>query len=147
MLRKRRFYILVSAQRTWEISLSQKIFGFRTSTYGLWNTSKVGDFVAFYVTLPIKKIVGFGKITEKFVDDAIIWKDEEFFGKAIWKFRIKFEVIRMTKKWKNGVEPPPNLMLNTGRKVVDKKIFSDLVKDADSKWRTKMHEKIFKNRP
>jgi len=135
---------LVCDHRAWEIGLAQKIFGFRTSTFGLWNTSNVGDFVAFYVTSPLKKIVGFGKITEKFEDDTIIWGAEEFSGKAIWKFRIKFKVIRMTKNWKNGIAPPSNMMLNTGRKVVDEKIFSDLVKDADSKWRTKMHEEIFK---
>jgi len=89
------------------------------------------------------KIIGFGKITDKFIDEEPFWPEEKSFEKSIWKYKIEFKVFSMTKNWENGIEPPANLMLNTGRKVIDKDTFSSLVKIAEKKWRTEILKKIF----
>jgi hypothetical protein len=64
------------------------IWGFSDRTKGLWNTSRVGDFMAFYLTSPVSKVVGFDKLSEKFVDEKLIWPDEKLFRRPIWKYRI-----------------------------------------------------------
>ena len=61
--------------------------------------------------------------TKKFVSNDITWPDERIFAKSIWRYRIQFKKQLLINDWKNGARVPPNIMLNTGRKVVDKKIF------------------------
>lgn len=78
-----RYYVLVADEKTWNIALKQNIFGFSERSKGLWNTSNMGDYLAFYVTHPIKKVVGFGIIIEKFIDDKFIFPDEKTFKRAL----------------------------------------------------------------
>ena len=125
---ERRYFILVGDKETWLISFNQNTWGFSNRTKGNWNTSNIGDYVAFYVTKPVKKIIGFGIIISKFVSDDLLFPDEKLFSKSIWKYGIEFKKILTVKKWEEGVPISDDLMLNTGRKVVDKKTFSALIK-------------------
>ena len=118
-------------RRTWNVSIDKNLWGFSEKTRGLWNTSKEGDFVVFYVTNPTKKIIGFGKITEKFITKSIIWPDEKFFKKSLWGNRIRFEMLSGVKNWNDGIDPPINTMLNIGRKVIEKGVFEELIKNAE----------------
>ena len=61
----KRYYILVGDDSAWKISLTKKVWGFTEKTKGSWNKSYSGDYIAFYVTKPLGKIIGFGKIIEK----------------------------------------------------------------------------------
>ena len=79
---QKRYYILVGDEGTWKIALQHLQWGFSQKNIGLWNTINEDEFVAFYVTKPIQKIIGFGKITEKFITKNIIWPDETFFKKS-----------------------------------------------------------------
>ena len=132
-----RYYILVGDMNTWEIALEKNQWGFAEKNIGLWNTTNEGDFIAFYVTNPVKKIIGFGKIKSKFISDDIFWPDEKFFKKAIWKYRIKIEIIQQIENWEDGIEVPPTILLNIGRKVIQKSVFNSFVKSAESKWNKK----------
>jgi hypothetical protein len=93
---KNRFYILVGDKEAWNTSLLHNMWGFSDRTKGLWNTSCVGDFMAYYVTSPVSKVVGFGKLTEKFADEKLIWPDEKLFRRPIWKYRIRFDNLILT---------------------------------------------------
>jgi len=121
------------------------MWGFSETSKGLWNTTSVGDFVAFYAITPIKKIIGFGEIEKKVIDETIFWPDEKLFQRSIWKYRILFHVLHKIKNWNDGVKVSNHIMLNVGRKVVDRKTFSTLVKDADLKWKTSIYDEVFKD--
>lgn len=138
----KRFYILVGDENTWKTSFDKKIWGFSDKTKGSWNTSNVGDLLAFYVTSPVKKIVGFGRIARKFVDENLVWRDEFVFKKAVWKYRLEFESYYVIEDWNNGLSVPHNIMMNQGRKVVEKDLFISLIKEADSKWKNNIQKKI-----
>jgi len=88
-----RYYILVRDTDTWKISLAKSLWGFSDKSKGCWITCKIGDYLAYYVTAPIKKIIGLGMIKNKFTDENIVWLDERFFGRAIWKHKIEFETL------------------------------------------------------
>jgi len=133
-----RYYILVGDEKTWEVSFTENLFGFSEQSKGSWNTTNVNDYVAFYCTIPIKKIIGFGQITEKFIEDKIFFPDEKFFKRAVYKYRIKFEKLFVVADWKKGLPPPKNVMLNTGRRVVNEELFSELIKSAEKAWKTKL---------
>lgn len=74
-----RYFILVGDMYAWQTSFLKNMWGFAKRTIGSWHTSNVGDYVAFYVTSPIKKIIGHGRITKKFESDDILWPDEIMF--------------------------------------------------------------------
>ena len=119
---------MVADQKTWLKSFTRNIFGFKENTKGLWNTTNVGDFVSFYATSPIKKIIGFGKITKKFLDEELFFPDEILFKRPLWKYRVQFEVLRMIDDWNSGISPPKTIMLNVGRREINKDIFSEITK-------------------
>jgi len=140
----RRFYILVANRRTWNASLKGCIWGFSEKTRGFWKTSSRGDLVAFYVTAPSKKIIGFGELKKKFLDESLYWPDEKLSENVIWKYRMKYSIIHVIDNWKKGIPPPKKLILNQGRKIIKKEEFLSLLKEADSKWETNIYKKIFK---
>ena len=114
------------------------MWAFNDRTKQFWNTSQFGDLVAFYVTSPISKVIGFGKLTKKYFDDELVWPDEILFGRPIWKYRMLFDILYLTDDWANGIPVPQNIMLNTGRKVIDERTFSFLLDQANEKWHKKV---------
>jgi hypothetical protein len=139
-----RHYILVGDADTWKVSLANNLWGFSDKSKGSWNTCKIGDYLAFYVTAPIKKIIGFGTIKNKFTDENIVWLDEKFFGRPIWKHKIEFEIICTISDWYTGIPVQKEIMLNVGRKVIGKDIFLYLLKQADLKWEKGLCNKVRK---
>lgn len=129
-----RFYILIGDGNSWNTSLQNNLWGFTKGSKGLWNTSQIGDSLAFYVTSPIKRIVGFGIIKKKFISEDIIWPDEKLFRKSIWKYKLEFEKIYVVDKWMNGISLPSNIILNSGRKVINKQLFDSFIFEAKNKW-------------
>jgi hypothetical protein len=129
-----RYYILVGDADTWKISVANNLWGFSDKSKGSWNTCNMGDYLAFYVTAPIKKIFGFGVIKNKFTDENIVWPDEKLFGHTIWKHKIEFDKLCTINNWYRGIPIQGNIMLNTGRKVIAKDIFLSFLRQADQKW-------------
>ncbi len=134
MTKETRYYILVADEKTWITSFTKNIFGFSERNQGNWNTSNVDDLVAFYCTVPIKKIIGFGKISGKFIDDEIFFPDEKLFKRGIYKYRINLENLFLANDWNDGLPRPKNIMMNVGRRVIKKQIFYNLIKSANKKW-------------
>lgn len=119
----RRCYILTADKHSWKSSLKYNLWGLSERTKGSWNTTQVGDWVAFYVTRPISKIVGFGKITQKFIDENMVWPDERMMRRSIWKYKLKLNIIYVLEEWEKGIPVPSHILLNTGRKVLDRRTF------------------------
>jgi hypothetical protein len=133
------YFIFVGSEDAWQVALKEGQWGFKETTKGYWNTIKNGDLVAFYVTSPIKKVIGFGRIRNKFVDEKLIWPDEKLFKRSIWKCKVTFEKLAVCNEWANGIEAPSNMILIQGRKTIDKDLFLSLVKAGDSKWNTEIY--------
>ncbi len=120
------------------------IDGFSDKTKGLWNTTKIGEIVGFYVTQPFSKIIGFGQITKKLIDESLLWDDELNFNRSLWKYRVEFMPIFIKRDWEKGIRLNSNKkwFLQSTRVVIKKNLFFELVENADKSWRTKIKEKI-----
>ena len=136
-----RYYILVTEENNWKKSFEKNIWGFSEKTKGYWNSLETGEYVAFYITAPIKKIIGFGKIVKKYVEDDLFWPDEILFNRSLLKYRIKFDVLYRLDDYTDGIKPPISLVLNVGRKVISEEVFMNMVRMADAKWNSNI-EKI-----
>lgn len=139
---KNRCYLLIGEEENWITSLKENVWGFQKHSQGLWNTTQPNDLIAFYVTKPLQKIIGFGIVKEKFVDDRILWKDEKLYARSLWSNKISFEIIFVCRKLNNGIQLPERLFLQTSRKIVSNKFFTDLIINADLKWSSKVFENI-----
>lgn len=113
-----RYYVLIGDEDTWKISLANNLWGFSDKSIGNWNRCNIGDYLAFYVTAPTKKIIG--TIKNKFVDENIVWVDEKLFGRAIWKHKFQFEKISVINDWSQGIPIQEKIVLNVGLKLIDK---------------------------
>ena len=138
----KRHYLLIADERTWDIALKNNVFGFSEKGKGIWKTTQVGEYVGFYATSPIKKIIGFGKITNKFKDKKLIFPDELFHKKPLWTYRISIEPITIQKNKDDGISIPPDIILNVSRKVIPEKQFFSFVQKADSLWDTNIENTI-----
>ena len=134
------FYILVGDKRTSKIAFTKNVWGFTKKTIKLWDAVEKGDNVCFYITKPIKKIVGFGKIEEKFESTEIFWPDEILFKKILWPYRLEFRPIIVINNWSEGLDPPPKVILNQGRKKIKEDVFAELLIQGEEKWKVNLKE-------
>jgi len=141
-----RFYLLIGEPDNWKVSISKKIWGFTENSRGQWRTTSIGEPVGFYITKPIQKLIGFGKITDKFYDEKLIWNDEILFKRSLWKYKLSFNIIHVCKNWDTGIELPKGFLLGVSRKVVPKNIFLDLVCLAEKKWKIKLKQELIGDR-
>jgi len=138
------FYILVGDEENWKVSIEKRLWGFTERTKGSWNTTKPNDLLAFYVTKPIKKIIGFGIVTNKSITEDLVWMDEKRFKRSLWKYKIHFNTFYSCNDWKEGINISPTMFLQVSRKVIDKSTFLALVHEADIKWNEKIYKSIKK---
>lgn len=134
-----RYYILISNLKNSEKSFDINTWGFSEKRKGSWNKSRVGELIAFYITDPIKKIVGFGVITDKVIEEDLIWPDEIFYQKSILKYRLKFSKIFLLEDYTNGITISQNLSFND-RTIISKKSFYELVAKSEEKWNYKFKD-------
>ena len=123
---KIKHFILVGDENSWKVILEKQIWGFSDKKKGSWNSLNKNDKIAFYVTSPVKKIIGYGKIKEKFVSNEILFHDEKILQCVIWKNRFNFEIEKIVTEWENGISPPTGLMLNVGNKPISTEIFQTI---------------------
>ena len=126
-------------ENSWKIGLNNKIWGFKDTNFGLWNKTREGEFVIFYVTAPVSKIIGVGQVEKKYVEESIIWPEEKFANRSLWKHKFKLKILK-TVSYDKGIPKPNNLMLNVGRKVLEEDQFLLLLKEADKKWGSNIME-------
>ena len=147
MQEPQRYYLLVGDENNWKIAIKENVWGVSDRTKGIWNTTKIGEIVGFYVTKPSSKIIGFGRITKKIIDERLLWDDELYFNRSLWKYKIEFTPIFIQKNWNQGIKlsSDRNWFLQSTRVVIKKNLFFELVENADKKWRTKIKNKILIN--
>jgi len=142
-----RYYLLVGDENNWKVAIKENVWGFSDRTKGIWNTTEIGEIVGFYVTKPFSKIIGFGRITKKIIDERLLWDDELDFNRSLWKHKIEFTPIFIQKNWNKGIKlsSDKNWFLQSTRVVIKKNLFFELVENADKEWKTKIKNKILLN--
>jgi len=130
------YLLLIGRKENWEVSFKKKLWGSTKKTKRLWEKIKKGDFLAFYVTSPIKLVIGFGIVEDKIKDEKLIFPLEKSLGESMWPYKITFSVINTCRNWDNGIKLPNNMILQTSQKLIDKEMYFKMVRQADKKWNT-----------
>ncbi|MEM7818142.1 MAG: EVE domain-containing protein [Candidatus Aenigmatarchaeota archaeon] len=100
-------WVFSGTKDNWEIALQKRKWGVKEKHRFLWEKIKPGDMVLFYVTSPISRIIGFGKVKETCEESSLLWPDEIKENNLKYPLRIIFEDIKCLKKenWGNGIKP------------------------------------------
>lgn len=130
------FYLLIGKKENWKVSLEQKLWGFTQKNIKQWQRMEKNDLLAFYVTLPIRSVVGFGIVEKRFHDAKLTWPQEIWLEESIWPYKISFKVLCQCNDWEDGIEIPKTIILQTSSKRIDQDLFMQMVENADKKWDT-----------
>ena len=91
----RNFWIVIGSEENWKLALISKC------TWGLeetklkkvyWLAISPNDIILFYVTRPVRGIVGYGNVRSKFYQDIPVWDEEKKEGKVKWPLRFEFDI-------------------------------------------------------
>jgi predicted transcriptional regulator len=87
------WWIAPGSPEHWEIAFKMGgIWGINKKRYKRWEKLSNGDYVLFYATKPVKGVIGYGTVKEKFKEDKLLWSDEIKEGKVKWPYRFKFDI-------------------------------------------------------
>ncbi|MCX8190222.1 MAG: EVE domain-containing protein [Candidatus Diapherotrites archaeon] len=98
-------WVFSGTKENWKIALEKRKWGVKEKNRSLWQKIKPGDIVLFYVTTPISRIMGFGKVKETSEENSLLWPDEIKENNLKYPLRIIFEEMKCIEDWENGVKP------------------------------------------
>jgi hypothetical protein len=86
------YYLAPGTRENWKAAISNgNVWGLPINRRQ-WRTLKKGDVVFFYVMAPIKGVVGYGSIVERFRSEDPIFAEERV-GTKKWPLRFNFEIL------------------------------------------------------
>ena len=91
-------WLVIGSLENWETAFGQPIplWGLRETYRNIFQLLSRGDQVAVYVKTPVKGVVGFASVKDKYVDqDTPIWNEEKGKGKVIWPLRFRLSDLRV----------------------------------------------------
>jgi len=136
------YFLLIGKEENWKISISEHLWGMPSQYKKFWESAAIGDLLAFYVTKPTKKIIGFGKIKNKLHNDQLTWNVEKYLGECIWPYKISFDIIQIADMWNDGINLPEKMQLQMSQKKITRDLYLTLVQSAEKKWNVDIIKKL-----
>jgi hypothetical protein len=98
-------WLLSANQENFELSIKYKqVWGVQDKWYPQWKALEKGNIIFFYISKKIKKIIGVGKIENKFIQREPLWPDEIEENKVKYPFRFEFNIDYLLNKENWSVE-------------------------------------------
>lgn len=106
-----------------------------------WDKLSEGDLVAFYVSSPVSRVVGLGRVKSKNKEDIPLWPAEKQAGRAKWVYRFRFDILQCLDEnlWKTKGIPIGDLRISrsAGLNLVrEKSVAVAFLQRADVEWGT-----------
>jgi hypothetical protein len=86
----RNLWVLCGKPENWGIAFKDEIWGLIPKFKGKWRHLRVGDYLFFYSTSPVKGVIGFGRVQAKFNQNRPLWPDEIAKKEVLYPFRFEF---------------------------------------------------------
>ncbi|MBO3798907.1 MAG: EVE domain-containing protein [Thermoproteota archaeon] len=74
-------------------SIEKSKWGVNRRLKNTWERVAKGDLLLFYVTSPVRGIIGIARVEGKAEENNILWRDEAVVGRAIYPYRILFKPV------------------------------------------------------
>ncbi len=87
------YWLVVGSKKNWDTAFQHRnIWGLRKTQCHLWEKISENDKLLFYTTVPVGGIIGYGRVSTKFIQDKPLWPDEVEKREVIWPLRFEFDV-------------------------------------------------------
>ncbi|MHA2062683.1 MAG: hypothetical protein ACW963_10395 [Candidatus Sifarchaeia archaeon] len=135
-------WLAVGSPENWETSFNYgNTWGLRQTQKGYWDQLSEDDLIFFYATSPVKRVIGYGKISSKFKQDRPLWPEELRKNIVIWPLRFQFDISSRFGKEEWGASgithPDLKYRVRSGFQSLSNEISNALVEDLNSSYRKK----------
>lgn len=86
-------WLAIGPSENWKIGVKKKIWAVGPAQSKSWEKVEPGDTVFFYVTAPVKGLIGYGTVEKTRVKEPPFWPQEKEKGHALWPFQITFSEV------------------------------------------------------
>ncbi len=136
------YWLLVGSLEHWEKALEERVWGVNEKRKYMWDKISAGDILFFYVTRPVKGVIGVGRVLEKFEGKEPLWPREVEEGRVIWKYRVRFETVYSLPlaQWEKRKIPLAGLKVffSSGLNPLDDYAVRRLLEKMESEWGVKL---------
>ncbi|PIP16406.1 MAG: hypothetical protein COX46_02445 [bacterium (Candidatus Ratteibacteria) CG23_combo_of_CG06-09_8_20_14_all_48_7] len=99
-------WLVIGIPENWELAFNQPIplWGLKPSYKVEFQAMNIGDLLWFYVTSPIKGVIGAGVVKDKYIDNVTLtWKEEWVKKQVVWPLRFRIQVLKVLSyaRWKD----------------------------------------------
>jgi len=110
-------WLAIGPMESWKRALELGTWGMTERYEHFWLRVSPKDTLFFYITNPIKGVVGYGTITEKFRENKPLWAEEVQENRVLWPLRLRFETTfcLTSVQWETG-----RLRLNSRQAILQK---------------------------
>jgi hypothetical protein len=104
---KKNNWLIIGRLKNWETALLQPVplWGLKPVFNLAFTALNVGDIVWFYVTDPVKGVIGLGLVKDKYIDtNNLVWPEEQVKKAVIWPLRFRIQVLKVlnSDQWTAG---------------------------------------------
>jgi len=85
-------WLAIGPLESWKRALELSTWGMTKRYKHFWNQVSPHDTLFFYVTSPVKGVVGYGTIKEKLQENKPLWPEEVREKQTLWPLRLRFNV-------------------------------------------------------
>ena len=124
-------------------SLENGKWGVNKRLKNAWDRVSQGDLFLFYVTSPVRGIVGVARVEGKAEEDNILWRDEAVVGRVLHPYRIIFKPVFVLNedKWESDriVVKDLNVSVRAGlNSLKDRDTVEKLLERIKDSWGVKV---------
>ncbi len=96
-------WIVTGSPLNLKTSLQKARWGVNRGLKNTWDRVTVDDLLLFYVTSPVRGVVGVANVKGKAEENDILWRDEAVVGRVLYPYRITFKTMFVLKeeKWES----------------------------------------------
>ncbi|MEM2945294.1 MAG: EVE domain-containing protein [Thermoproteota archaeon] len=136
-------WIVTGSAGNLKTSIERGKWGVNKRLKNSWDRIAQGDLLLFYVTSPIRGIVGVASVESKAEENNILWRDEAVVGRVLYPYRIIFKPVFILdeEKWETDRIPVKdlNVSVRTGlNSVRNQEAVEKLLDRIRGSWRIKV---------
>lgn len=88
-----KWWLVIGSPQNWQAFFNlNNIWGVKAAQQGAWEYLANGDGALIYASSPVRGLIGYGTIRNKFKQDKPLWPEEVNDNKVIWPFRFEIDI-------------------------------------------------------
>ncbi|MBE0415242.1 MAG: EVE domain-containing protein [Dehalococcoidia bacterium] len=88
-----KWWLVVGSPQNWQTAFEHgNLWGLKGTQQNLWEHLSTGDRVLLYASSPVRGLIGYGTVRNKFRQDRPLWPEEVKQNKTLWPLIFEFDI-------------------------------------------------------